>query len=381
MPTIERSVAHDLGTEVATERIERFLGEAGKSIRLQYEQQGEEFAFTANVQGLNIRGNFQIGPDQLLLRVKLPLIAMPFTSWINRIMNVALKGAIPGQPATTSPTVGEAPPVEIPEQDGVLLFLHIPKAAGTTLGEYLFAQCRNGRPGASLLAGEGLYQEGVYYVPYGFFKTEAALVPDYTLPYLQDEQLRAVSGHFSFGLHELIPQPVRYFTMLRHPVDRILSLYYFLQAQDNLSLSDFLAAGNYRELDNDQTRRIAGVNPEFGACNEAHFELAKANLQQHFMVAGLSDRFEESVLHLKLAMGWQQDFWYYPRNVTAGRPKKEEIADEHYQQILALNKWDVQLYHFASELLDARTAALGPDFQTSLANYREKLQLQKSNNL
>jgi hypothetical protein len=161
--------------------------------------------------------------------------------------------------------------------------------------------------------------------------------------------------------------------MLRHPVERILSLYYFLKGNENISLSEFLMNKRYRELDNDQTRRLSGMDPPFGACKTAHLERALFIIQRHFVMVGLVDRFDESVLVLKNLMDWQQEFLYYPRNVTKGRPKTEEISRECYEQILNLNRLDLQLYEAANVLLDEKIGQEGSDFSRQLAGYRNRL--------
>lgn len=344
---------------------------AGRTVSLQHEWKQDLLHFAAGIQGVKVTGTVQVLPEEVQLQVRLPLIAMPFSGWINRVMKVAISGNFPGgQPVVDRSLPTD--PTTIPTAS-VLLFLHIPKAAGTTLGEYVFAQCRHAAARPEI-TDAGMFREGVYYAPFGFFKTETRLTPEYALPYLQHSSLRAVIGHFSYGLHEHIPRPARYFTMLRHPADRILSLYYFLKENENISLEAFLERDTYLELDNDQTRRIAGVHPAFGEVNKEHFDLALRHLQENFLLAGLSDRFDESVLLLKQALEWQEDFVYHPRNVTTGRPKVRSLSPALQQKILELNAWDLKLYEAAADLLNEKINAYGPTFKNDLAAYRQQLQ-------
>ena len=367
MPSITRTATHDLGLVEAERRVAAFFHEAAGRFDVVSERRSEGFAFELVTQGVRVSGTVAVTPTELRLRAKLPLIAMPFVGWTTRILNMALEeraGAPSAQPAeATAPDAS----------DPVLLFVHIPKAAGTTLKSYLFAQCRSGRPSEAAPEPGDLYQEGVYYAPFGFFRTEETLVPDYALPYLRDESLRAVLGHISYGVHELVPRPTRYVTMLRHPVDRVLSLYSFLRADEHTSLREFLAAKVYRELDNDQTRRIAGVNPPFGECTASHLEQAKVHLATDFVLAGVSERFAESVLLLRRAMGWTEQFAYHVRNVTPSRPLAADLAEDERDMILAMNRWDLELYEAAVERLDARVAELGADFAEELRAYQRQI--------
>ena len=371
MPSVTRTAAHDLGRAEAERRVAAFLREAGERFSVASERSADGYAFRLVTQGVRVSGTVSITPTELRLRATLPLVAMPFVGWTTRILHMALEDRAPGEPAPG------ARPAETPASDPVLLFVHIPKAAGTTMKGYLFAQCRSGpapghtQPPEAQLS-EALYREGVYYAPFGFFRTEGAPAPDYARPVLEDPSLRAVLGHISYGIHELVPRPARYVTMLRHPVERVLSLYSFLRSDGRTSLRDFLTSGAHRELDNDQTRRIAGVDPPFGGCTEAHLERAEAHLDAHFAAVGVSERFAESALVLRQAMGWADPFVPHARNVTPDRLSAADLTADERALLLDLNHLDLRLYERAVERLDAALAELRPPFADELRALRRE---------
>ena len=80
-------------------------------------------------------------------------------------------------------------------------------------------------------------------------------------------------------------RPTTYITLLRNPVDRVLSLYHFLEAERQTSIEEFVAHPSIKEVDNDQTRRIAGVDPAVGGCTNAMLLKAMENMRRHFAVA------------------------------------------------------------------------------------------------
>ena len=373
MPSITRTAEHQLGRAEAERRVTDFLREAGERFDVASERRDGGFEFRFVTQGVRVSGRVVVTPTEVRLRATLPLLAMPFAGWTTRILRMALEERGPAPPAP-------APQVEGPQVEGaggeapgpVLLFVHVPKAAGTTMKGYLFAQCRSGRGAPSAPPSEGLYQEGVYYAPFGFFQADGPPAPDYARPYLRDPALRAVLGHIRYGIHELIPRPAQYLTMLRHPVERVLSLYSFLRADDHTTLRGFLESETYRELDNDQTRRIAGVHPPFGGVTEAEAERAEANLDAHFVAVGVSERFDESMLLVRHAMGWADPFTSHARNVTPHRLSEADVSADDRRLIMDLNRWDLRLYKRAVERLDAGLAELEPPLADELRAYRRR---------
>lgn len=272
------------------------------------------------------------------------------------------------------------------QPEKVLLFLHIPKAAGTTLNQIIAYQV--GRDDITT-GEEDLFHSGVYYYPGlrlggGFLKDPQLSVPDNVLRALGRRDLCAVVGHFWFGIHRHVLSPADYVTLLRHPVDRVVSLYYHIRryyprhSEANqkfyrqrmvrpadlagMTLEEFIASPPFREADNDQTRRIAGVEPDLGGCSEELLEKARENLRRHFSVAGVTERFDETLVLLKRKQGWAKDLFYYPRNTNPDRPPTEDLPEALREAIRRRNRLDEELYRFANELLDERIAAEGPDF-------------------
>ena len=93
-----------------------------------------------------------------------------------------------------------------------LIFLHIPKTAGTTLNRIIEWQ----------------------YNPLSIFtmdpyRIRATVDRLKTLSEQRRRRLQVVRGHLFYGVHELLPQGATYITMLREPVARFLSSYYFIQ--------------------------------------------------------------------------------------------------------------------------------------------------------
>ena len=195
-----------------------------------------------------------------------------------------------------------------------VIFLHLPKAAGSTLNRLIEWEYP-------------LFQ--MYSIDPVFFEWSWA-----HLQRLSKERLkrtRMFKGHMLFGLHAILPQPATYITVVREPVDRVISSFYFMRTyklhplywrfkRENWSLEDFVRRS---PRENVQCKIIAGA--EYNKpCTAEICEKAKENLVRYFSVVGLFERFEESLALMKLRFGWKLQR-YSSFNVTRTRPKKADI--------------------------------------------------------
>ena len=221
-----------------------------------------------------------------------------------------------------------------------LIFLHIPKSAGTTLNR--------------LIEWEYPLFE-MYSVDPVFFRWSRARL--WRLPKQRLQSFRVFKGHMPFGLHEVLPQPATYITVMRGAVERVISAYYFMInymlhpnywkfRREGWTLEDFVRRS---PRENVQTKMIAGADYD-APCTTETLLRAKENLQ-HFSVVGLTERFEESLALMKLRFGWKLDS-YSSFNVTSKRPKKRELPQSTLDLIAERNRFDMELYECARKLFE-----------------------------
>jgi hypothetical protein len=220
-----------------------------------------------------------------------------------------------------------------------LIFLHIPKTAGTTLNRIIEWQ----------YSGLSIYTMDPY-------RIRATAERFKRLPEQRRCRLRVVRGHMFYGIHEFLPQGATYITMLRDPVTRFLSSYYFILRRplhpmhrklknERVGVEEFIRLTPHRQ--NLQCRFIAGFeNGEI--CDEQVLDIAKENLTRSFSVIGLCERFEESLMLMAITFGWEVPF-YENRKVSKIRPVVEprlvDLIKEH-------NRLDVELYEFGKKLFE-----------------------------
>jgi hypothetical protein len=224
-----------------------------------------------------------------------------------------------------------------------LIFLHLPKTAGSTLRRII--EKYYGRRTVFTI-GE---------------PTAADIDRLMSLPRNELDKIRAIVGHLPFGLHALLPWPSAYVTLLREPVDRIVSHYYYAaRTPDSPLFPQVDATGRslrrYVEeapasawFNNGQTRLLGSADPyQAAVADRATLERAKARLAD-FAVVGLAERFDESLARIASHFCWPSVRTYQREKVSGDRVPLSAIPAADRDLIAARNALDAELYAFARE--------------------------------
>ena len=247
-----------------------------------------------------------------------------------------------------------------------LIFVHIPKTAGSTLEQILLRQYR--------------VAEMYPFIEGEDFKRATEL------PLEQKTRYRLFQGHMPYGLHRYLKQPAYYLTLLRNPVQTALSSYFYFEMgyrRDVLhqdvsgmvpTVADLKESKMRLMFDNLQTRHMSGKTwVKFGECKEEMLEQAKTNLA-HNCAVGLVERFDETVLSLAHIFGWRAPY-YIKTNVSRTRLARDKIAPDVIEWLTEQNRFDVELYQYAQTLFDAQVKTLGARFGEMLTQYRSRNRL------
>jgi Galactose-3-O-sulfotransferase len=231
--------------------------------------------------------------------------------------------------------------------DRVVFFLHLPKAAGSTLNRVIAQQ----------------YPPAAIYKTAG--KPPAVNAQELAANLRTPGGIRLVAGHFGFGLHGAVPGEFTYITMLRDPVERLLSHFHFARRLQTHPLHAEITSGRLtlpdvaRRLANLQTRYLAdeAVRGTAESAGAETLASAQENLRRHFSVVGLAERFNESLILLQRRLGWKVRA-VANSNVTRGRPARAAHGEEDLAAVRAANLLDIELYaaaraRFAEEVDDA----------------------------
>jgi hypothetical protein len=252
----------------------------------------------------------------------------------------------------------------------ILIFLHIPKAAGMSVRQVIVRQygpdrvCIPQPQEGPMLRQQWEYLRAGSKAPTARPGFDPNGVPRRELANLSPDVLsrtHVVMGHLWFGLHDALPRPAAYMTVLRDPVERVLSLYFYRKRRQGLtgSLEDYLDARRDFEIDNGQTRylcgRLEGEDVRFTPCTPAMLDMAKRHLRDRFSVVGVSEHFDQSLLLMARTYGWHLPL-YERHNVNRLRPRGLRVPQRVRDRIAEQNRFDLELHTFARDLLEARLA-------------------------
>jgi hypothetical protein len=237
----------------------------------------------------------------------------------------------------------------------VLIFVHIPKTAGSTLNSIIV---REYSP-LQLAAVDGRFWRWAFH-----------RMTQWTPQRLNRSDV--FTGHMPYGLHQLMVREATYMTVLRDPVERIISEYFYRIGRGShplvdrelrgLSLSQYVEKLPYNNV---QTKLLAGGSPGYdytaGECSPAMLETAKRNLAQKFSLVGLTERFDETLALCKIIFGWNVKRYAIQR-MTPGKPRQKAIPPDLRNLIAERNCYDVELYKYGTQL-----------FEQILGKHRERL--------
>lgn len=221
------------------------------------------------------------------------------------------------------------------------LFLHIPRSGGSSLRTLLTLNYMD----EQVIGLSGRIEE---------------LSDFLKLPSERRNSYRLIHGHFPFGLHAGI-EDFRYFTLIRDPIARLFSEYYYAKKYPEHHAHEAINDGSYTlerwvELgeegsfyhSNALCQYLSG-NYQLNKPTHSTFQAACSNLEK-FHVFGLTHRFQESALMIAKYLDWRFPV-YAKRNVIMGEKKIPEAISDRAKEV---NEWDVALYEYASELFEKR---------------------------
>lgn len=235
-----------------------------------------------------------------------------------------------------------------PQPSDLVVFVHIFKNSGTSVAQQLkksFPDGRFSRQNGGLIDGQG-------------FAKRVAQV-------LENPELGCLAGHFRFSLvHKTLADlgrpKARYFSFVREPISRAVSIYNYSRG---LPGARHHAVAASQDLDGfllallaDMPAVLADHQSQFlSADGTARFEAARAAIEQHFAFVGLSENLELSNDLARAALGLSFD-GSLRRNVSADSASVADISPGVLAKLRSRNQQDARLHDYVQSRLAVGTA-------------------------
>lgn len=225
----------------------------------------------------------------------------------------------------------------------MLVFYHIPKTAGTSLGR------------AAAEAIRGAHRRVLL--------TEMpAWLDDLDRGQPGTDGLAFLTGHFAYGVHQRLPGDHRTMTFLRHPVEQTLSMHCeALKRPDIYPHGDLVRllddASGQPSFGNAQVRHLASENgrPLTGPLTGRHLARAKRVVTQELTCFGITEYFATSLALINDGLGLA----LAPRQANiSSRPTARDLDPELFSLIWRANGLDRELYDFCLDVFAERTRRL-----------------------
>jgi hypothetical protein len=232
-------------------------------------------------------------------------------------------------------------------------FMHIPKTGGTTLRKIIldYSPIQDNVISDWRSEGNSFIKENVL------------------------QNIKYIFAHKTFMNYNFEDSlPTIHITMLRDPIERVLSRYYFgVEYQfinPQISLDNWVTQTEFlKETKNLQTRLASGL-PSFD--DFALLEKAKENLSNHFSVVGITEMFHESLFFINKQLDLNISNSYQILNKTKNRPNQHEISKDTLEKIKKNNDLDIQLYDWSKENLKKKIDELDKKTKKEFSNWMNK---------
>ena len=213
---------------------------------------------------------------------------------------------------------------------GVTIFLHIPKTGGTSFRDVVEQVYPHNRC-ISAYSLEPVALEGV--------KARIG-------------EADAVYGHLFYGVHKILGVGPRYVTIVRNPIERVISFYrhqardenseHFEAIADGMTLRDLLASDDCPQVNNHMVRIVSGYEGSEPVHDGQVLRRAFANLED-FECVGVAERMNESVAVIAERLGWVR-IPLVPRLNTSPSGEMFCLDEATRAAILSRNALDLLFY-------------------------------------
>lgn len=238
-----------------------------------------------------------------------------------------------------------------------VIFDHLPKCGGTSLSTYLGVQY----PISKTFSIDGGNPQG-------------AVEKFKLMPQEKRFEYDLVMGHLANELFEFShPESIK-ITVLRNPVDRIVSHYYYAKedrnhylhnkiSESNISLEEYVTLNLSDELRNWYVTHFSSLSIENAEADpEEAINIAVSNLISQYDLIGFLEDLLSFTKKLEVVANYKNQFTGIRTNVTRNRPALNEVSEIAREAVAQVNFLDVAFYKRLQK--GQKGDGVGPRFRT-----------------
>jgi hypothetical protein len=187
-------------------------------------------------------------------------------------------------------------------------------------------------------------------------------------------------GHHAYGIHRLLKRSVNYCTILRDPLSRQISHYWYAANGKNgevergasVSPTEALAQRGALSLDDWVSESLGGKNlfvqmlSGHSVLNETSLDVAQAHLQQHIGAVGTCEDMSEFLLRLCGMSGLQLPFYFETNKTRGASPQRSQLSEECRLKFIDDNRLDYEIFKNARQMIKRQADESGPVFSNAL---------------